>query len=85
MLTHCRVTKEHRQDLLKNAKALFVKCRDGIRDIQNKQTKTIKKQENLPKDFVYSAEQQVIALADTYVKQAEEVFENKQTELIGKD
>uniref|UniRef100_A0A161MHB4 Ribosome-recycling factor, mitochondrial n=1 Tax=Triatoma infestans TaxID=30076 RepID=A0A161MHB4_TRIIF len=37
-----KVTREHRENLSKNAKAHFIKCRDGIRDVQNKFLKTIK-------------------------------------------
>lgn len=43
--TNFRVTKEHREMLAKNAKALFIKCRDHIKEIQNKFSKTVKQKE----------------------------------------
>lgn len=43
--TDFRVTKEHREMLSKNAKTLFIKCRDHIKDIQNKFNKTVKQKE----------------------------------------
>lgn len=40
-----RVTKEHRETLSKNAKALFIKCKDSIKDVQNKFIKSVKNKE----------------------------------------
>lgn len=77
------VTKEHRENLAKNAKALYVKCKDNIRDTQNKQIKSLKKKENVSKDVLHSIEEQLVALADTYIVEAEKVLETKQNELLG--
>lgn len=85
MIKIFRVTKEHRQDLLKNAKALFIKSRDIIKDVQNKHAKSLKKNDTLSKDVIHSTEVQIVAIADTYVLQAEQIFESKQTELVGGD
>ncbi|XP_071443798.1 ribosome-recycling factor, mitochondrial [Hetaerina americana] len=80
-----KVTKEHRENLSKNAKALFIKCRDSIKDIQNKFMKNVKNKENVSSDDVFSAQQMIMSLTNNYVSQAESIMEAKQKELIGKD
>jgi len=79
------VTKEHRENLAKNAKTLFTKCKDSIRDAQNKQFKNLKKKEGVSIDTVRNAEQQIIAIADTFIADAEKIMESKQQELLGKN
>lgn len=81
-----KVTKEHREGLIKNAKTLFVKCRDKIRDIQNKYVKTVKnkeKSEGLSQDDVRSINEQLKIIADQYIEQAEKMTNDKQQELKG--
>lgn len=80
-----KVTKEHREALSKNAKALFIKCRDSLRDVQNKCIKSLKHKENVSSDAVFSAQQQITSLCNTYISQAEKIMETKQMELVGKD
>ncbi|XP_017776415.1 PREDICTED: ribosome-recycling factor, mitochondrial isoform X2 [Nicrophorus vespilloides] len=80
-----KVTKEHRENLAKNAKTIFNKCRDNIKDVQNKQNKSLKRKEGVSVDLARNAEQQVTVIADTYIAQAEKILESKQNELIGKD
>lgn len=71
--------------MAKNAKTLFIKCKDGIRDVQLKQMKSLKKQDKLSQDVIRSTEQQVIAIADSFIAQAQEILDSKQKELTGKD
>ncbi|XP_065349395.1 ribosome-recycling factor, mitochondrial [Cloeon dipterum] len=78
------VTKEHREGLAKNAKALFIKGRDAIKDVQNKHIRSLKKASNVPEDTVFAAQQQITAMADKYVGEAEKMLQVKQAELIGK-
>uniref|UniRef100_A0A8D8YGS7 Ribosome-recycling factor, mitochondrial n=2 Tax=Cacopsylla melanoneura TaxID=428564 RepID=A0A8D8YGS7_9HEMI len=81
-----KVTKEHRESLIKNAKTLFVKCKDNIRDVQNKYVKTIKnkeKSEGLSEDDVRSINSQLKLIADQYIDQAEKILNEKQQELKG--
>nr|CAH7739656.1 unnamed protein product [Callosobruchus chinensis] len=80
-----KVTKEHRESLAKAAKQLFVKCKDAIRDVQIKHVKQIKKKEGVSEDLVRVVEAQIIALADTYIHQADTLLQTKQNELLGKD
>jgi ribosome recycling factor len=54
-----RVTKEHRENLAKNAKALFIKCRDTIKEIQNKNVKTVKNNSTISQDLSHNIQEQV--------------------------
>lgn len=59
ILVYFRVTKEHRENLAKNAKALFVKCRDSVREVQNKYVKTVKNNTNISQDLAHNLQEQV--------------------------
>lgn len=53
------MTREHRENLAKNAKSLFVKAKDEVRIIQNSFTKDAKERTDLSEDLVFSATNQV--------------------------
>ncbi|XP_053952711.1 ribosome-recycling factor, mitochondrial [Anastrepha ludens] len=78
-----KVTKEHRENLSKNAKALFIKYRDTIRDIQNNVIRKIKKQSEMSKDDIFAIQTQVTAIADNYIAEADKLLATKQKELLG--
>ncbi|KAH1004352.1 hypothetical protein HUJ04_004117 [Dendroctonus ponderosae] len=78
-----KVTKEHREQLAKNAKQLFVKCKDSVRDVQLKFIKQLKKQDRISEDLARSVEQQIIAIADQFIANAEATLNKKQAELLG--
>ncbi|XP_025417015.1 ribosome-recycling factor, mitochondrial [Sipha flava] len=78
-----KVTKEHRENLSKGAKALFVKSKDIIKGIQNKNIKSLKDNDTLSTDLVHDLQNQITALADKYVSEAERIMEEKQNELKG--
>lgn len=79
-----KVTKEHRENLSKNAKTLFIKCRDAIKDIQNNTIKKVKKQsDGTSKDDIFNIQNQLTAIADKYIAEAEKILTAKQNELIG--
>lgn len=80
-----KITKEHRENLAKNAKALFVKCKDSIREVQNKFIRNVKNNTNISQDLAYDTQEQIIALGDQFVSEGETIYEAKHTELIGKD
>ncbi|XP_019866772.1 ribosome-recycling factor, mitochondrial [Aethina tumida] len=80
-----QVTREHREGLAKNAKTLFIKCRDSVRDVQTKYVKQLKKKDGVSQDVARSVEQQIITIADGYIKQGESLLDSKLKELIGKD
>lgn len=80
-----KITKEHREMLSKNAKTLFIKCRDHIKDIQNKFSKTAKQKERdgLSQDMSVRITEQIQFISDQYIAQAEKIMEAKQQELMG--
>ncbi|XP_049297534.1 ribosome-recycling factor, mitochondrial [Anopheles funestus] len=78
-----KVTREHREGLAKNAKVLFIKCRDRIKDAQNQSIKKLKKQTNVSEDDAFQAQAQITAIADNFIKEAEKLMEVKQSELLG--
>lgn len=64
---------------------MFVKCKDSIRDVQSKSVRSLKKKDGLATDTAREVEQQIIAVADGYINEAEKILQSKQTELVGKD
>lgn len=57
-----RVTKEHRENLIKGTKSLFVKCKDNIKETQNKYIKILKDNDSLSIDLVHSLQDQVLRI-----------------------
>lgn len=80
-----KITKEHRENLSKSAKTLFIKCRDSIRYAQNSVVKKVKNGKDISKDDSFSIQGQVVGIADRYIVQAEEILDVKQRELLGKE
>ncbi|XP_018335368.1 ribosome-recycling factor, mitochondrial [Agrilus planipennis] len=78
-----KVTREHRETLAKNAKSLFVKYRDAIKDVKNKEIKSLKKKKTASEDQLKVVEQQVATLTDSYILEAEKVYNSKTGELLG--
>ncbi|CAG9788438.1 unnamed protein product [Diatraea saccharalis] len=79
-----KVTKEHREALAKNAKALYIKCRDALKDVQNDFIKKAKKHTSVSEDLVFSVTKQIIAFCDEYQSKAKNIYETKHNELVGK-
>ncbi|CAG0925464.1 unnamed protein product [Notodromas monacha] len=78
-----KVTKEHRDQLAKNAKLFFNKCKENIRDLRNKYVADVKKMDkSFSVDVLFSVEQQVHAMSENYVHAAEEIMKAKQAELL---
>ncbi len=81
-----RVTREYRESLAKNAKALFQKFKDHSRDIQNRYIREVKKKEKeVSSDLAHSVQQQIHTLTEQFVSEAEKIMIAKQNELLGKD
>lgn len=78
-----KVTKEHREGLAKNAKTLFIKCRDAIKETQNTAVKKLKKKEKVPEDEMHMCVSQLGAMSEKFTLQAEKLLETKQAELLG--
>lgn len=79
-----KVTKEHREALAKNAKILYIKCRDSMKDVQSDYIKKIKKQTGVSEDLVFSVTKQINAMCEEYQVQARRLFDAKLKELLGK-
>nr|CAG4652176.1 EOG090X0DUK [Triops cancriformis] len=79
-----KVTKEHRESLAKNAKVLFNKCKDHIKDVQNNHIRHVKKQEQeISTDTSFAIQQQIHEWAESYTSQADKLMTAKQQELLG--
>lgn len=78
-----KITKEHREGLAKNAKALYIKCRDSLKDVQNEFIKKAKRQTGVSEDLVFDVTKQLGALCDKYQESARKIFEAKHNELLG--
>lgn len=78
-----RVTKEYREALSKNAKSFYVKCCDNIRDVRNRNIKTLKQKEGIAKDTMFRIEGYIDALSHQNMSKAEQLLRVKQTELLG--
>ncbi|XP_014215292.1 ribosome-recycling factor, mitochondrial [Copidosoma floridanum] len=78
-----KVTKEHRENLAKNAKAIYIIHRDQIKDTRNVTIRELKKRKDVSEDVIRRVAAQVEALCDKYVKEAEKLLQTKQNELLG--
>uniref|UniRef100_A0A1A9W4C6 Ribosome-recycling factor, mitochondrial n=1 Tax=Glossina brevipalpis TaxID=37001 RepID=A0A1A9W4C6_9MUSC len=78
-----KVTKDHRENLSKNAKMFFIKYRDIIKDIQNNVIRKLKKKDNISKDEMYAMQTQITAIAEKYISEADKLLQIKQKELLG--
>lgn len=78
-----KITKEHREQLAKNAKQLHVKCRDGIKDAQNGVIRKLKKDKEIASDENHSAQLLVLQSGDKYLAEADKLLLVKQAELLG--
>lgn len=77
-----KITKEHRENLAKNAKALFIKCRDSIKDTQNHHLKKVKANKEISSDLNHHIQTQIIAIADEHIAEADKLLHIKQGELL---
>lgn len=77
-----KITKEHRENLAKSAKALFIKCRDGVKDAQNNQLKKLKGNKEISSDLNHQMQSQIISIAEDYVAEADKLLQTKQNELL---
>lgn len=79
-----KVTKEHREALARNAKILFIKCRDAIKEVNTDYIKKIKKQTGVSEDVIFSVVKQIGAMCEDYHLQAKHLYDIKHAELLGK-
>lgn len=77
-----KITKEHRENLAKSAKALFIKCRDSIKDVQNGHIKKLKGNKEISTDLNHQLQNQITAIAEGYIAEADKLMQTKQAELL---
>lgn len=77
------MTREHREGMAKNAKALHIKYRDQIKNIQNEFIRKIRDNSSITQDDSHAAQAQLTEIASDFLVQAEKIFEKKQKELLG--
>jgi len=77
-----KVTRDHRTNLSKNAKTLFIKYRDEIKNMQNDAIRKVKKNTAISEDVNRAAQGQLTSAADEYVEKAEKMMKTKQKELL---
>ncbi|GFT61606.1 ribosome-recycling factor, mitochondrial [Trichonephila clavipes] len=82
-LTIPKLTREHREKLAKNAKTIFMKAKEEIRDVQNYFMKDAKRKTDLSEDLIFSASNQIKLLADQASAELEKILKIKQKELLG--
>jgi ribosome recycling factor len=77
-----KITKEHRENLAKSAKALFIKCRDSLKEVQNNHLKKIKGNKEISSDLNHQLQQQITAIAEQHIAEADKLLQVKQGELL---
>ncbi|GFR00012.1 ribosome-recycling factor, mitochondrial [Trichonephila clavata] len=82
-LTVPKLTREHREKLAKNAKAVFIKAKEDIRDVQNYFMKDVKQKTDLSEDLIFSTSNHIKLLADQASVELEKILKIKQKELLG--
>ncbi|XP_035228834.1 ribosome-recycling factor, mitochondrial-like [Stegodyphus dumicola] len=78
-----KLSREHRENLAKNAKALAVKAKEEVRSIQNQYVKEAKNKTDLSEDLIFNATHQIMAVAEKCTTELEKIMKLKQKELLG--
>ncbi|MBU2949863.1 ribosome recycling factor [Tamlana agarivorans] len=76
------LTEERRKDLAKQAKAEAEDAKVSIRTARKDANNDIKKNDDISEDLKKNAEIDVQTLTDKYVKKVDEVFDNKEKEIM---
>ncbi|XP_042235918.1 ribosome-recycling factor, mitochondrial-like [Homarus americanus] len=78
-----KVTKEHRENLAKNAKTLYNRCKDQLRETQNQYIRKAKRKEGqVSEDLIHDVQQKVREIAESHMQEAEKMMSVKQKELL---
>ncbi|WP_339894558.1 ribosome recycling factor [uncultured Algibacter sp.] len=76
------LTEERRRDLAKQAKAEAEDAKVSIRAARKDANNDIKKNEDVSEDLKKNAEIDVQEMTDTYVKKVDDLFDNKEKEIM---
>ncbi|XP_011504751.1 PREDICTED: ribosome-recycling factor, mitochondrial [Ceratosolen solmsi marchali] len=77
-----KVTKEYREKLAKGLKIVYMKYRDEIKSNRSAAIKTIKGSA-IGEDVIRRAVALIEKVADQYLNEIEDIFKNKQTDILG--
>ena len=79
------MTKEHREQLAKQAKMMCDKCKVSLRQIRTGYVNKIKKhKDSASKDTIFALEKQIGQIADAGSENADKLLASKSKELLGK-
>jgi len=79
------MTMEQREHSAKDAKAMTEKAKVAIRNVRkhsNDKIKKLEKDKELTKDESKSAQDEIQKITDTYIAKADEMFKNKEAEIL---
>lgn len=79
-----KVTREHREGLANNARALYQKTRDELKSIQNSFTNYVKKQKksNISEELIFNVNENLKYLIDIKIQECEHILLQKINELL---
>ncbi|XP_042877004.1 ribosome-recycling factor, mitochondrial-like [Penaeus japonicus] len=78
-----KVTKEHRENLAKSAKTLCNRCKEQLRDTQNRFIRKAKgKDGEVSEDLLHDVQIKIREIAESYMQEAEKMMTAKQKELL---
>ncbi|XP_027228567.2 ribosome-recycling factor, mitochondrial [Penaeus vannamei] len=78
-----KVTKEHRENLAKSAKTLCNRCKEQLRDIQNRFIRKAKSKDGeVSEDLLHDVQIKIREIAESYMQEAEKMMTAKQKELL---
>lgn len=78
-----KVTKEHREHLVKNAKVLFYKHRDIIKNINITHVKEAKAKTGVSADLIHSVTSQISTMTDKCLSDTKLIYTRKCADLLG--
>jgi len=76
------LTEERRKDLSKQAKAEAEDAKVSIRTARKDAMNDVKKNDDVSEDLKNNAEIDIQEMTDTYVKKVDELFDNKDKEIM---
>ncbi|XP_037783900.1 ribosome-recycling factor, mitochondrial-like [Penaeus monodon] len=78
-----KVTKEHRENLAKSAKTLCNRCKEQLRDIQNRFIRKAKSKDGeVSEDLLHDVQIKIREIAESYMQEADKMMTAKQKELL---
>ncbi|WP_261663268.1 ribosome recycling factor [Deinococcus sp. Marseille-Q6407] len=77
------LTEERRKEMVKNAKGYAEEARISIRNVRKSALDEVKKLDDLGEDEVKRAEAEVQKITDEFVKKVDDVFDRKESEILG--